>query len=277
MKWLLKCGLTAAAIIGALWAVAASGINDIDQITISTDATNLRVAKRYISGRTPDVVLVGSSLTYRLSEGYFQTSNLTNLAFAGGASSTGVEIIKSLPTRPRIILVEANILTREPDDILVKKALDISTQPLRIVRWLGAKYNSWQIQSRAETASELLSNPPSAKPVTPLRPSQGLAGDGDILQAKSKLHQLIELTSELERSGSKVLWFELPYRPDMQSRNYAKFMSEVAHSAIPDPSNWLDLQVDLGELRWTDGEHLDDRSSALFARAIDRAIERIPR
>ena len=45
--------------------------------------------KPYLREPVPDVVLVGSSITFRLKEEYFATRGLRNLALAGGSPVTG--------------------------------------------------------------------------------------------------------------------------------------------------------------------------------------------
>ena len=52
-----------------------------------------------------------------LYEGYFQT-RLRNIAIGGGSSLTGLAIIASFQSIPRLILVETNIMSRPVDDAL---------------------------------------------------------------------------------------------------------------------------------------------------------------
>lgn len=67
----------------------------------------------------PDIALVGSSMTFRLYEGYFKTP-LRNIATSGGSPLTGLAIVASYPAPPRVVLVEANIMSRHLEANLVK-------------------------------------------------------------------------------------------------------------------------------------------------------------
>ena len=80
---------------------------------------SLITLNRYATEPIPDVVLVGSSLTFRLKEEYFATPRLRNLALAGGSPVTGLEIVANQPRLPKIILVETNVLSRATDEVLV--------------------------------------------------------------------------------------------------------------------------------------------------------------
>src|ERR1700731_2422021 len=66
---------------------------------------------RYALEPTPNIALVGSSMTFRLYEGYFQTQ-LRNVSISGGSPLTGLAILASYPSLPRVVLVEANIMSR---------------------------------------------------------------------------------------------------------------------------------------------------------------------
>jgi hypothetical protein len=88
--------------------------------TTTRDGT-LITLNRYAKEPIPDVALVGSSLTFRLKEEYFATPRLRNLALAGGSPVTGLEIVANQPRLPRIVLVEANVLSRTTDTALVER------------------------------------------------------------------------------------------------------------------------------------------------------------
>jgi hypothetical protein len=86
--------------------------------TTTRDGTLINL-NRYAKEPIPDVA--GSSLTFRLKEEYFATPKLRNLALAGGSPVTGLEIAANQPRLPRIVLVEANVLSRATDSALVEK------------------------------------------------------------------------------------------------------------------------------------------------------------
>jgi hypothetical protein len=61
---------------------------------------------RYEFEATPEIILVGSSMTFRLYEGYFLKTRLRNIAIGGGSPLNGLAIIASYGDVPRLILVE---------------------------------------------------------------------------------------------------------------------------------------------------------------------------
>jgi hypothetical protein len=97
--------------------------------TTTRDGT-LIILSRYLRGPVPDIVLVGSSITFRLKEEYFATRGLRNLALAGGSPVTGLEIVANQPRLPGVILVEANVLARPTDATLVERYSRGDTEPL---------------------------------------------------------------------------------------------------------------------------------------------------
>jgi hypothetical protein len=102
--------------------------------TTTSDST-LITFNQYVQESVPDVVLVGSSIAFRLKEEYFATSGLRNLAIAGGSPVTGLEIVARQRHFPRIILVEANVLSRSVDAALVEKySRNDRADPLFFVR-----------------------------------------------------------------------------------------------------------------------------------------------
>ena len=75
---------------------------------------------RYALEPTPNIVLVGSSMTSRLYEGYFKTP-LRNIATSGGSPLTGLAIVASYPSLPRVVLVETNVMSRTIERDLVEQ------------------------------------------------------------------------------------------------------------------------------------------------------------
>src|SRR6202022_4260808 len=124
---------------------------------------------RYAKEPIPDVVLVGSSLTFRLKEEYFATPRLRNLALAGGSPITGLEIVANQPRLPRIVLVEANVLSRPTDTALVERySRSGNAEPLffRPIRTAVAAYENWLHTPLSHTQGsvvlhQLLAQPPS--------------------------------------------------------------------------------------------------------------------
>src|ERR1700686_348868 len=61
---------------------------------------------RYVFEKTPDVVLIGSSVTYRVREDYFLKVPVRNIAISGGSPLTALAIVGSYSSIPRLAIVE---------------------------------------------------------------------------------------------------------------------------------------------------------------------------
>src|SRR6202035_638968 len=115
VRWLAKCAVSAAVLLLACGLATGWFGNSLQLPSTTPRDGTLITLNRYAREPIPDVVLVGSSLTFRLKEEYFATSSLRNLALAGGSPVTGLEIVANQPRLPRIVLVEANVLSRPVD------------------------------------------------------------------------------------------------------------------------------------------------------------------
>src|SRR5689334_25021790 len=80
-RWLVKCA--SAALLALLVCGVASWRlgRDLELPAVTTRDGAILALNRYVREPVPDVVLVGSSLTFRLSEEYFGNPRLRNLAF----------------------------------------------------------------------------------------------------------------------------------------------------------------------------------------------------
>src|SRR5258708_3987609 len=121
VQWFAKCGFSAVTLLLACGFATAWFGNGLQLPSTTTRDGTLITLNRYAKEPIPDVVLVGSSLTFRLKEEYFATPRLRNLALAGGSPVTGLEIVANQPRLPRIVLVEANVLSRPTDTALVER------------------------------------------------------------------------------------------------------------------------------------------------------------
>src|ERR1700730_10604151 len=107
VRWLAKCGFSALLLLLACGFATAWFGNGLQLSSTTTRDGTLITFNRYIQEPAPDVVIVGSSVSFRLKEEYFATPKLRNLAIAGGSPVTGLEIAANQQHPPRIILVEA--------------------------------------------------------------------------------------------------------------------------------------------------------------------------
>lgn len=285
LSWFAKCAVAALAVLAAC-AIATARFGATLQMPLVTtrDGTQLTY-NRYVNEPTPDVVLVGSSLSYRLKETYFATPGLRNLAIAGGSPVTGLAIVARQKRLPKIVLVETNVLSRPLDMALVEQYAGKDAGQSLLFRPVRAAIAALELWTHAppgpaQTAAardRLLSQPPdnfdnSAYIARVIREQ---TAEEPAAAVRDSAGRIAELIAAIEARGSRVLLLEIPYPPQVRQAPATRITDEIMHKAFPDPSRWLNLSVPEKELRWPDGGHLDERSALVTARAIDAAVAAI--
>ena len=282
LVWLAKGGLSALLIMLACGLATARFGDGLPLPSTQTRDTTMITFDRYIHQPAPDVVLVGSSMAFRLKEEYFATPRVRNLAIAGGSSVTGLAIVANQSALPKLVLVETNVMSRATDEALVSTYLAGSKGHsifLRPVKTLIAAYENWlhAQPSRAQlsqTFSDLLRQPPSNfdNRVYVDRARQQMNSENPAAVSTPNIKALEKLVDVLEQRGAHVLLFEMPYSEELESTQYATVTRKLVHDAFPDATRWLYLDYARETLRWADGVHVDERSGLILARAIDSAI-----
>ena len=280
VSWLVKCAITALALLLACSVASALVGRRLQLPATTTRDGSLTTLNRYVEGPVPDIVLVGSSLTFRLREEYFATQNLRNLALSGGSPLTGLEVALSQPRLPRLILVETNVISRGADEALAARyahGRNLESRFLRPIRAAVAAYENWNHAppSHAQVAAgieRLLKAPPSDFDSRVYLERAITSFDQDPTpELRANADRLANLMRQAAQKGVRVLLFDLPYPERLDSTRYVEITRAVLHARFPDPAQWLPIDVPAVELRWLDGVHMDDRSAMLVARAIERA------
>lgn len=286
VRWFAKCALTAALLLLACGLATVWLGNGLQLPATTTRDGTLTTLNRYVRDSTPDVALVGSSLTFRLKEEYFSTPRVRNLALAGGSPVTGFEIVAKQADLPKIILVEMNILSRATDKALIEKYSNGGNGDplfLRPVRTAVAAYENWNHRppDHAQAAlalDRLLKQPPVDfdDHIYVERAFQDMNAEDPTVAVGINVMRIQHLLSDVEQRGARVQFFELPYSDRVGQSRLARITHEIVHSAFPDPDRWLKLDYPRSELRWSDGVHLDERSALIVSRLIDRALVSLP-
>jgi hypothetical protein len=281
VRWLVKCGAAAAIVLIACGFATARFGNGLQMPVTTTRDGTLITLSRYLREPVPDIVLLGSSITFRLKEEYFATRGLRNLALAGGSPVTGLEIVANQPRLPQFILVEANVLSRPTDAALVERYSRGDTEPLffRPVRAAVAAYEQrlhapLTHEQVALDLRRLVGQPPGDfdNRIYVDRAQQQFNAEDptDVAQVNAK--RIAELIRMVEQRGARVLLFELPYAEPIEGSRSAATTREIIHAAFPDSKRWLSIEANRSELRWADGVHLDERSAVIVTQAMERAL-----
>jgi len=262
IRWLMKCALGAVALLLVSGVATAWFGHGLQLPSTTTRDGTLITLNRYAREPIPDVVLVGSSITFRLKEEYFATPRLRNLGLAGGSPLTGLEIVAGQRQLPGVVLVETNVLSRSPDAGLIERySRRGNAEPLffRPIRTAVAAYENWLHKplGRGQAAvkiDSLLAQPPDNfdnRLYVDRAVQQFEAEDltGAVQVSVSRIEQLIPM---IERAGARVLLYELPYVDRIEETRSAKAAREIVHGRFPDPHRWLHIGFERGELRWPD-------------------------
>jgi hypothetical protein len=233
---------------------------------------------RYAVEETPIIILVGSSMTFRIKEEYFARVPVRNIAISGGSPLTGLAIAASYQSIPRLALVEINIMLRAVDQSLVEQFGKNDVAPYRwfwpvravisfIYRWIKA-------DPGLRNADGILGAPPSDYDISAsveLSAKQYGETNFDAALAKN-IYDLRRLVEDLERRGCRILFYELPYPDHLGDSHYANLARSLMHAAFPGEERWPKVDFPLAELRWVDAVHMDERSAILAAKEIEKHI-----
>lgn len=282
LSWLIKCAGVAAVMLLACYTVKAGFGLALQQPAVTTRDGSLVTLNRYAREPTPDIVLVGSSVMWRLKEEYFSRPQVRNLALAGGSPVTSLNILAERRSLPKIILIETNVLTRAPDTALIEKfsgGVGAETLFLRPIRAATAAYETWNhatpdpAQARAQQ-DRLLSEPPSTfdNKVYLDRAVEQMNVEDPTKPTRTNVALIRTLIEDLQRRGTRALLIHIPFAPEIEDSRFVRTTKEIVDQAFPDRERWLPINPPMSELRWADGVHLDERSALLVVRAIESAL-----
>jgi hypothetical protein len=288
----LGCTVATVAILTIVWGnVMDRFIQFKNPFCITTAESNIAAIVKGIRTPDPGIAIVGSSLSSRLGLGLFANDNVMNLSVAGGSVMTGMEVLSSAPSLPKVILVEINILDRDVNEEWKDKGI------------AAAQSQPWVILSGVSKPLRYILTPPIFSYSSPgqraawrsnrrtvlraqnaatydiqSRVSAGLVkwdqrNDWDI--AKQNFKRIQELITIFESRGAKVYLLYLPYADGYDHHAYAKRSREIASgNGAFTCQRCIDVRklVAVEELRWTDGVHLDERSALIVVEALEKRL-----
>jgi hypothetical protein len=235
---------------------------------------------RYALEPTPDIALVGSSMTSRLSEGYFKT-HLRNISISGGSPLTGLAILASYPSVPHVILVETNIMSRTAESELIEKFGKNDAAAFQWFRPYRAviSFVYYWLKYKSEDVAALRNSAPATYDIsTSVEQAAAEYARSNLDSAMAENTQtMLRLVSTLQERGCKVYFYELPYPENLGNSHFAVTARTLAHRAFPNPEQWPQLDYHLPSLRWVDAAHMDERSAAIVAQQMDGALQNIGR
>jgi hypothetical protein len=254
---------------------------------------NIVKAQRYVYQDDSDLkmVIVGSSLAANLNEKHIG-EGVKNIAFGGGSSKTGLEIVKRSKSKPQMVLVEINDVNflRNID----AKLVDSLYHPIfywmrQYLPMLREEYRPISVfinffKSRAQQNLERMSRKEldslESRNVTPKLSQKAIqtAVDNESKPLSEKDAETIKQEADLMRNqiaeikkniGAKVVLFDIPRESRVNGTLRIKQVQELAKKLFPpDRFEWLPPPKER-EWRTNDATHLirsDARDFAEFLR-----------
>ena len=259
---------------------------------VSLIQNNIVKAQRYVYQDNSDLrmVMVGSSLAANLNVKDIG-EGVKSIALGGGASQTGLEIVKRSKSKPAIVLVEINdTIVRKIDVELVnslyhpifyglRQYLPMMREEYRPISVLVDSFKSRSKQSMKPIAREVLDSL-EGRNLTPQLSQKAIETTVDIqskpLSEKDAKNMKLEADliktqiAEIKKnSGAKVVLFDIPLESRVNGAIRMKQVRELAKQLFPpDRFEWLPPPKER-EWRTNDGIHLirsDARDFAEFLR-----------
>jgi hypothetical protein len=243
------------------------------------DDRKLPALSRYALERTPEVALVGSSMTFRLYEGYFKTP-LRNISISGGSPLTGLAIIASYSSLPKVVLVETNNMSRTLDAKMVETFGKNDAAPFQWFRPYRAAISYvyfWiKYKSEADNIAYFLKQGPADYDISAsIRQADAEYSSTETDKVMVENTEAMKrLVTNLESRRCQVYFYELPQPADLGNSHYAQTARSLTRSGFPNPKQWPSIDYHRPELRWLDASHMDERSAIIVAREIDAILKR---
>jgi hypothetical protein len=234
--------------------------------------TNMMRAQNFLAGN-PQTVLVGSSLTFRLPPALLEPQ-VANIGMVGGSSLTGLAMVDGSGQRPRLVLVEINLLERPLDRDAVQAQLRFPERFLRKhFRVFRTGYDPANLLWRGLTTlthqvdADLMVTPQAAHAFY-LEQQRFKAHPPEITNFRHNLKQTAALVASLEAKGVHVGFFEMPIDPRlMDSPADTMIRHAVAQAFPPGRYCWLHPEIP-GGAHTVDSMHLTTGDAAIIAGQI---------
>lgn len=268
--------------------------------------SNFVRAQQYVIGpKLPEAVLVGSSLSGRLTPEWLGpevSARTLNLCQAGGSAQTGLEIMLRSGRTPKVVLAEINgTLIRGADEDLMSRLFHpVTSRPAAYVAAFKSEYQPASVLISSYRIQTLLSkthlldwsslrqflggmtrkwSSPPAGPEQALLEVAGTAGppkDGLTPEDEKLLREQIEVfqrhAATLERAGARIYCYDVPGDAAFANTAREKRIQAVIDQMLPRQKvHWLP-EPPPRDWKTSDGVHLDDPDAILFSDFIRRQI-----
>lgn len=304
---------TLATLFAVLWKLAAVllvynlllfVLRPVAHLDLDAGTENLIIAERYLYGPAPAAVVVGSSMGRTLTE--FLPANFYNLSFSGYSSVTGAEIVLRGALRPRIVVIETNVMDRSRNQAMVGQVFAEPHFSLhRYVPSLRYEYRPALLLVNTEhlhpdfslsafsaaalpalPAVDIGLPPPSMREDDDPRLAAGLATQmahdaavdaAERARIAAATRDMAAQVNELRARGVCVLLLRLPIHPQADASPLERYQAEAVRAALPPGDySWIEIK-DEASYHTVDGIHMTDPSARRVAWIVANRASQILR
>ena len=191
-------------------------------------------------------------MTFRIYEGYFKT-RLRNISIPGGSPLTGLAILASYPSLPRVVLVETNIMSRPADPEMVEEFAKNDAAAFRWFKPYRAVISLvyYWLKYKSENVADLRNSAPAIYDISTSvhQAADEFAGTSTDEAMAENTQIMKRLVATLESRGCKVYFYELPYPGNLATSHFAVTARTLMRDGFPDPKRWPQFDYHLPELR----------------------------
>jgi hypothetical protein len=153
---------------------------------------NLITAQNYVlAKRAPEIVLVGSSLAAQLPQKALEPT-IYNLSFSGGSMFTGLDLIEAAKVKPKLVLIEMNVVVRKSDP----QVIDNVSRPM--FAWLRRFAPAFQEQYQP---ANLLAGRFTRMPIEKLSESKNRLAPETSKQKSDVFKRMLDIALETNRTS----------------------------------------------------------------------------
>jgi hypothetical protein len=248
---------------------------------------NLITAQRYeLANPAPKIVVVGSSLAANLPSKQLEPE-VYNLSFAGGSAFTGLELIEAAKVKPKIAVIEMNVLGRKSDPDIIQNASRPVFSSLRHhslafqEQWqpanlLGGRLTRAPLEKLCSLKDRFAPHEQQATPSmfsrmlaiaqtnnsTPLEPAR-------MAEQIAMLHEHVE---KLEKAGVRCVFLEMPVDSSVASLpRCTSIRAKVLEEFPATRYQWISPERNHAYAT-TDGQHLRHDEAQTFATFVRTAL-----
>lgn len=251
---------------------------------------NLITAQRYtLANPPPDVVLVGSSLAAQMAKKKLEPE-IFNLAFAGGSAFTGLELIQAAKHKPKLVIIEMNVLWKKADPAIIENvsrpvlASLRSQAPVFQEQWqpanlLAGRLTRSPLEKLCEAKYRFVHDKQQAKPENEIfgrmlaieQENNNTPIESKLMAAQiTALHGHIQL---LEKHGVRCAFLEMPVDPRIAALPRSTSIREKVSQEFP-ASQYQWITPEPGHVyKTTDGQHLQSFEAEAYALYIRAAVK----